>query len=589
MGVITRYTYDGAGRLISTRKGDHRTTLSYDALGRQHKTSEWIDSTTARVTTREYDLLNRITEERLEEYSLESLSQNLISLSRYGYDRYGNRCSILEGNNLTQITHDSRHRPIQIVDALGHKTIIEYEEAPNLTITETDPLGRQTITRHDALGRVIEVQRKDILRQVCAQSKRLYDLAGHLIRQEDTVIAPQLPSHQVVTSWHYDSMGRVTLLTEALGTPEQKHTSYGYNLYGQKESITLPDGTILSHRYDSLGRLESYFSSDGTIHYTYSYDNNHNLLSVIDRCSDTITLRTYDAYNQLTSELLANGLELQYTYDNLGRLIEVDLPDKTGIDYSYDAAYLRKVKRRSITSYEHLYSRYDLSGNLLEETTPCGQISYQWTALNQPKAIRSEPFTETIESYDAVGNLLQKTRAEKQCHYTYDSLDQLQSESLSDFVKHDYLYDSLYNRRQKDGQEHTINSLNQLLSQGGTRYTYDRKGNLVEEQSPTTQASYTYDALNRLTSLTRDGERYEYQYDAFNRRIQKITPESTERYLYIDQNEIGVMNEQGEIAQLRILGLGKGAEIGSAIALSLMGKPTFPTTITPATSLRWST
>ncbi len=91
---------------------------------------------------------------------------------------------------------------------------------------------------------------------------------------------------------------------------------------------------------------------------------------MIDRCSDTITLRTYDAYNQLTSELLANGLELQYTYDNLGRLIEVDLPDKTGIDYSYDAAYLRKVKRRSITSYEHLYSRYDLSGNLLEETTP---------------------------------------------------------------------------------------------------------------------------------------------------------------------------------------------------------------------------
>ncbi len=130
MGVVTRYTYDGAGRLISTRKGDHRTTLSYDALGRQHKTSEWIDSTTSRVTTREYDLLNRITEERVEEYSLDYLTQNLISLSRYGYDRYGNRCSILEGNNLTQITHDSRHRPIQILDALGHKTIIEYEETP---------------------------------------------------------------------------------------------------------------------------------------------------------------------------------------------------------------------------------------------------------------------------------------------------------------------------------------------------------------------------------------------------------------------------------------------------------------------------
>ncbi len=143
-------------------------------------------------------------------------------------------------------------------------------------------------------------------------------------------------------------------------------------------------------------------------------------------------------------------------------------------------------------------------------------------------------------------------------------------------MKHDYLYDSLYNRRQKDGQEHTINSLNQLLSQGSTSYTYDRKGNLIEEQNPTTQASYTYDALNRLTSLTRDGERYEYQYDAFNRRIQKITPEGTERYLYIDQNEIGLVNEQDRITQLRILGLGKGAEIGSAIALELEGQTYIP-------------
>ncbi len=134
------------------------------------------------------------------------------------------------------------------------------------------------------------------------------------------------------------------------------------------------------------------------------------------------------------------------------------------------------------------------------------------------------------------------------------------------------MYDSLNNRRLRDGKEHTINSLNQLLDSGEATYAYDKRGHLVADS----HAQYAYDALGRLTSVTHNGERYEYQYDAFNRRIAKMAPNGIERYLYIDQNEIGMVDEQNHIVQLRILGSGKGAEIGAAVALELEGETYIP-------------
>ena len=80
---------------------------------------------------------------------------------------------------------------------------------------------------------------------------------------------------------------------------------------------------------------------------------------------------------------------------------------------------------------------------------------------------------------------------------------------------------------------------------------------------------YRYDALGRLTAVYRDGLHTQYHYDAFNRRIKKTTPQGEERYLYIDQNEVGMVDAQGKIVQLRVLGQGRGAEIGAAIAFEL--------------------
>ena len=48
------------------------------------------------------------------------------------------------------------------------------------------------------------------------------------------------------------------------------------------------------------------------------------------------------------------------------------------------------------------------------------------------------------------------------------------------------------------------------------------------------------------------------------------------RYIYQGQNEIGACNEAGEITELRLLGYGKGAEIGAAIAMEVGDKTYVP-------------
>jgi len=68
----------------------------------------------------------------------------------------------------------------------------------------------------------------------------------------------------------------------------------------------------------------------------------------------------------------------------------------------------------------------------------------------------------------------------------------------------------------------------------------------------------------------------EYIYDPFNRRLSKKTDEEEVRYFYIDQNEVGAVNANGEIIELRVLGQGMGAEIGAAIAVELHGNVHVP-------------
>ena len=64
-----------------------------------------------------------------------------------------------------------------------------------------------------------------------------------------------------------------------------------------------------------------------------------------------------------------------------------------------------------------------------------------------------------------------------------------------------------------------------------------------------------------------EGRRQTYQYDSLHRRIRA----GDKRMLYIGQNEIGAVDANGTLTELRVLGEGRGAEIGAAVAIELQG------------------
>lgn len=587
MGNQTQYRYDGAGRLIERRKGDRLTQYRYDSLGRRCQTIEYAAGSDAVVTLHAYDVLNRIVEERIED-----LSQRVFKRVQYAYDLAGNRSQethFTEAGKATTETEYNTHRKAEkITDALGNVTHIHelYDQynaiGQCVPCSETiDPLGNILFVQSDAHGRPALEIRKNAFGEVIQKREYTYDAAGNRLRSVDHVITPgNAPEKTQTTRWEYDLLNRVTAVTRGTGTPEQRRTTVRYNAYGQKEVIAKPDGILLQYTYDAKGRLHEFFASDRSFHYRYTYDLNDNPTLVHNLIDLSKTERSYTMHNQIQEEILENGLQMRYEYDPLGRIAETTLPDHSRIKYRYEGCYLKEVQRlqNSDVQYTHLYTQHDLAGQVTAGTLLDGSHeTFAYDLLERPVELTHAKWKETICSYDPVGNLLSRkfcdAIGEVACQYKYDALYQLSSEQ--GVAAHDYTYDSLYNRVEKNGIAWQHNVLNQLLDDGVYKYQYDFSGNLLEKSSSQETLFYTYDALNRLQSIKSPQWTIRYRYDAFNRRVSESSGGETDSYLYHGQDEIGACRA-GKIAQLRILGTGKGAEIGAAIALEIAGAVYMP-------------
>ena len=187
--------------------------------------------------------------------------------------------------------------------------------------------------------------------------------------------------------------------------------------------------------------------------------------------------------------------------------------------------------------------------------------------------ISSQHFAENCAQFDDAGNLLEITERDPEGRitytFTYDDLYQLNGEK--GIIDAQYKNDSLYNRLKKNKSLYTINGLNQLTAESGTSYIYDKNGNPIQIGP----IKLFYDALDRLIAMEQQkGFRTEYAYDESHRRIfrrnlswQMIRGMNTKRNGSSSSTivRLVVIDASGTIKDFRVIGLGRGAELGAYV------------------------
>jgi YD repeat-containing protein len=311
-GITTHYSYDGAGRLISEKRNDEQKLFSYDSLSRREKIIQSFGGLPHEITvqTLRYDLLNRVTEERLEDHE-----GNCLQCISYSYDELGNITQTRQlsdtSERVSKTSYDGKNRPILIIDAKGNKTHFIYREDHRnalgqhvLQIGITDPLGRITKKIYNALGYLEEIIRFDPLEyKVLSKQEILHDCIGRPTQSIHAVIIDGFIQREYTTKWNYYFNEEEELILEGVGSDFPKKTQWRYNHLGQKEELIKPSGDSIKHEYDSLGRLKRLYSSD--IDYEYTYDRCHRVSQVEDKIHHTLTKRQYND-NRLDEETLGN-------------------------------------------------------------------------------------------------------------------------------------------------------------------------------------------------------------------------------------------------------------------------------------------
>ncbi|MDD4048998.1 MAG: hypothetical protein PHI90_09320 [Clostridia bacterium] len=426
-----------------------------------------------------------------------------------------------------------------------------------------------------------------------------YDEAGNL----KTITSPD----EETITYEYDANNR---LTKKL-YPDNTTVTYTYDELGQRTSMTDPTG-ITIYTYDNLNRLKTITRNGSTIVYSYDEASNitgitypdglqltytYNQLELPETISEgeNITTINYDQAARPEKEILPNEVNIDYSFDECGRLTKLEhklkekvlaksdytydengnritFTDEKDIAINYDYDLLNQLKEMDALNTEIEKYEYDAVGNRETEAGSIDNVKdNEYTYDFENKLIRTENEKDTINyTYDGDGTLIKKTitgSVNETYEYLYDytaGLPRLLVEKKSDGTTYNYLYAGgrLYGRKSnngtvyyhQDGLGSTVaitNSTGAVLNE----YTYDVFGEphiikeTVENSILFTGEPYDQSGLVYL--------RARYYDPTTGRFISKDTykgeiadPSSQNGYSYCGNNPVNAVDPSGKDARI---------------------------------------
>ena len=313
-------------------------------------------------------------------------------------------------------------------------------------------------------------------------------------------------------------------------------------------SITDPSGNTIQYAYYN-GNLASVTYQDGTKR-SYSYDNNHALLSETDESGVAYRSWTYTSdETAVTSSQLAGGVDdYSYSYSLGGTTGSVTVVDPLGKSCTYGqqliwGSYYQTsagalcpgggiATSRTLDADGDITSQTDFNGNTtvftydpttnLETsrteaygTTDARTVATQWDPNWRQPDLITEPSRTIAYTYDSMGNVLTKaiadraTGASRTWTYTYDSYGRrlTATDPLNNTTT--YTYYSCTTGYQCGELETVTNALGQVT----TYDSYDADGRPLTITDPNgTVTTLAYDARGRLTSRTIGNETTSFSY-----------------------------------------------------------------------------
>jgi RHS repeat-associated protein len=390
-GRVASYTYDGAGRLATTTDPLGRTdSLFYDGADRLLR--QVLPG--GREIAFAYDSsgnLTSVTPPSQPAHGFKYTSLDLDSLYappsvgagtwstqyRYDLDRQLTRILRPGGDSITLNYQSATGRPSAVVfdrgtldfkyaDSTGQLSGLSGPDSTSLTFTydgflpTTVTWGGPLVTGSVGVGYDSDFR---VISQTVNGGDSVtfgYDADGLLTaagalgikRATTTGFIERDSLSGILGQWSYDPKGALASYTAAItGGDTLFRTSYVRDSLSRITDLTEiveGDTTVAEFTYDDAGRLET-VTRNGQLAASYEYDANGNRLELTTQ-SGTVT-GTYDdqdrllTYGSATYSYGRNG-ELaekvvgtdttRYTYDALGNLTQVELPDGTVIEYVID-------------------------------------------------------------------------------------------------------------------------------------------------------------------------------------------------------------------------------------------------------------
>ena len=336
-GIVTDYTYDNAGQLVSTTYSDTTPTItmSYDRFG------NLVNATTAGVVTNlyAYDLYGHCTNEW----------QNDFNLTRF-YDSLGRSTGYaINGTRQTTIAYDTYGR-------IGSMQVPTAEE---------EPLHSTTTTSNYNSFHWIYLQGSDLKQSLTypngLTASWTYDANNQLLQVRNAT-----PTNVISQfDYTYDAAGRRTEIAKSGSAFEfDDVVSYGYNARSELTNAVAAVDTNYSYnyQYDPIGNRES--SSERGTNTTYAA-NELNQYTQIAAADEDAFIPEFDADGNQTLVKTATGI-WQVAYNGENRPV-LWTCGKTNIVMSYDRMGRRVTKNDQRFVYDGYLQIYNYH---ITTTTP---------------------------------------------------------------------------------------------------------------------------------------------------------------------------------------------------------------------------